>query len=154
MRIDKKSNFSYTRNSTKVFVNPVLKMIAMVGIMSLIALPVYSLDVREFKFQKSSTVAMISSSDIISEFEVTFSVGSALIHCADSCAQSTFCAGIELCETTPKVCRLWGTEFSVQWVNQSVPQCQRFQKVWIKLNVNTCKIFFRDLYSFIKVPFS
>lgn len=117
-------------------------MIAIAGIMSLIALPVYSLDVREFKFQKSSTVAMISSSDIISEFEVTFSVGSALIHCADSCAQSTFCAGIELCETTPKVCRLWGTEFSVQWVNQSVPQCQRFQKVWIKLNVNTCKIFF------------
>lgn len=114
-----------------MFVNPVLKMMAIVGIMSLIALPVYSLDVREFKFQKASTVAVNTSSDIISQFEVTFSGGSALVHCADSCAQSTFCAGIELCETTPKVCRLWGREFSVQWVNQLVPQCRRFRKVWV-----------------------
>lgn len=114
-----------------MFVNPVLKMIAIVGIVCIIALPAYSLDVREIKFLKSSIVAMKTSSDIISEFEVTFSGGSALIHCADSCAQSTYCAGIELCETTPKVCRLWGREFSGQWVNQAVPQCHRFQKVWV-----------------------
>ena len=91
-------------------------------------LPVSSMDIREFSFAQSSVVAMNASSDISLEYAIS-RPGSALIDCVKSCAQFPFCAGVELCNTTPKLCRLWGREFPDHWTNPTVPQCQRFPKV-------------------------
>lgn len=91
-------------------------------------LPVSSMDIREFSFTQSSVVAMNASSDISLEYAIS-RPGSALIDCVNSCAQFSSCAGVELCNTTPKLCRLWGGEFSDHLTNPTVPQCQRFPKV-------------------------
>ncbi|XP_078337945.1 fibroleukin-like isoform X2 [Crassostrea virginica] len=90
-------------------------------------LPVSSMDIREFSFAQSSVVAMNASSDISLEYAIS-RPGSALIDCVKSCAQFSSCAGVELCNTTPKLCRLWDREFPDHLTNPTVPQCQRFPK--------------------------
>ncbi|XP_061196323.1 ficolin-1-like [Saccostrea echinata] len=80
-------------------------------------------------FSLSSKVAMKQNSDIFSEFEIN-RPGSPLIQCASVCAQSVVCYGVELCNTKPKCCRLWGATFTNDETEQVTIKCARYTKVW------------------------
>ncbi|XP_061197732.1 ficolin-1-like [Saccostrea echinata] len=96
-------------------------------------LPVYSFEVREFTFTYSTDMEMQQNSDIFSEFEIN-RLGSPLIQCAAVCAQSGMCYGVELCNTTPKRCRLWEKEFTNNGSGPVATKCSRYTKKIKKAN--------------------